>query len=63
MQRLSPKAVARELSESYDDLKSLTRRELDLVQFALRFCPVPDILARLDADAARHCLKKITDIT
>jgi len=61
MQRLNPQAVAREALSGYREQAPLTPRELELVSFALRFCPVPDILARLDADSARHALKRIIE--
>jgi len=59
MHRLNPQAVARDIIHGYDELKPLTQRELELVTFALRFCPVPKILERLDADSARHALKRV----
>ena len=60
MQRLNPQAVAREELESYREFPPLTPRELDLLRHALRFCPVPNVLARLDADSKRYAYRRIT---
>ena len=62
-QRLSPKAVVKELSAGYADLPEITEREWQLVKYALRFCPVDNLIERIDASAARRTLKQINDIT
>ena len=62
-QRISPKAVVKELSESYAELPELTAREWQLAKYALKFCPVPNLIERIDASAARRTLKQINDIT
>ena len=61
--RLNPRAVARDITEGYNKFPPLSQKELSLLLFALRFCPVPNILERLDADSKRAVLKEITDIT
>jgi len=61
--RIASKAVTRTLITSYDDQEPLSKREMEQVLHALRFCHVPNVLARLDADSARHALKRLDEMT
>ena len=61
MNRIAPKALVRSYSDTYNELPALTTRELELVSYALRFCPVNRVIERMDADSKRDMLKKLND--
>ena len=61
MQRIAPKALVRSFTDTYSELPALTNRELELVQHALRFCPVNRVIERMDADSKRDMLKKLNE--
>ena len=60
MQRVSAKAIVREhLDTCTNDLPELDKRELELLNYALRFCPVPDVIARIDASGKREAYRQL----
>ena len=60
MQRVAAKALVRSQLEACTiEFPELTKRELELVNFALRFCPVPNVIARIDASGGREALKRL----
>ena len=62
MQRVSAKALVRsQLDTCTTEYPELTKRDLELVKHALRFCPVPDVIARIDASGRREALKQLND--
>jgi len=61
MNRIAPKALVRSFTDTYSELPALTERELELVSYALRFCPVDRVIERMDADSKRDLLKMLND--
>ena len=62
MQRVSAKALVRsQLDTCTVEFPELSKRELELVNHALRFCPVKDVIARIDASGRRDELKRLND--
>jgi hypothetical protein len=61
MNRIAPKALVRSYSDTYNELQPLTKRELELVNYALRFCPVDRVIERMDADSKRDMLNKLNE--
>lgn len=59
MNRIAPKALVRSFTDTYDNFPALSKRELELVNYALRFCPVKNAIARMDADSKRDMLIKL----
>ena len=59
MQRVSAKAIVRSYLDTHNDLPELSKRELELLRYALRFCPVPDVIARIDASGKREAMRKL----
>jgi len=61
MQRVSAKAIVRSYLQDTctEENPELTKRELELVNYALRFCPVKDVIARIDASGKREFLRKL----
>ena len=61
MQRVSAKAIVRSHLDTCSEYPDLTSREMELLNYALRFCPVPDVIARIDATSKRDLLKELND--
>ena len=61
MQRVSAKALVRSYLDTCTEFPELTKRDLELVKHALRFCPVPDVIARIDASGRRAELKQLNE--
>lgn len=59
MNRVAPKALVSGFVNTYDNFPALSKRELELVNYALRFCPVKNVIVRLDAGSKRDMLEKL----
>ena len=57
--QINAKALVRSYLDTHIELPELTKRELELVNYALRFCPVKDVIARIDASGKRELLKQL----
>jgi len=61
MQRVSAKAIVRSYLQDTctEENPELSKRELELVNYALRFCPVRDVIARIDASGRREAYRQL----
>ena len=57
--QINAKAIVRSHLDTHIEYPDLTERDLELVNYALRFCPVKDVIARIDATGKRDLLKKL----
>ena len=62
MQRVAAKAIVRTyLDTCTTEYPELSKRDLELVEYALRFCPIKNVIARIDASGRRELLKQLNE--
>ena len=59
--QINAKALVRSYLDTRTEFPELTKRDMELVNYALRFCPVPDVIARIDASGRREALKQLNE--
>ena len=57
--QINAKALVRSHLDTHIDFPELSKREMELVNYALRFCPVKDVIARIDASGKREAYRQL----
>ena len=57
--QINAKALVRSHLDTRIDFPELSKRELELVNYALRFCPVENVIQRIDASGKREAYRQL----